>query len=196
MQVTYENPHVFHFLRLRRYKMFIDKTETYQLNMAHLNKRATRKRLSKLCKQIEFCDPVQAAIRNINNIYVLEITIPKRELPYIISFLSFHNYTIYQILDTTRNNTIIDPEQLSQSSKHFSIRIDGLNDLFIKDKIIDIVNMIEHREELNYIFHKNRMDVTCTPSTFATLIRCLATHHIDILAAYHCCSVLSKAHIS
>ena len=39
--------------------MLIDKFETYIINIAGLNDRTTRKKLSKLCKSVQFCDALQ-----------------------------------------------------------------------------------------------------------------------------------------
>ncbi|MEN2453411.1 hypothetical protein AAZF84_36470, partial [Bacillus sp. JR_15] len=36
--------------------MLIDKFETYIINIADLKSRSSRKSLSKLCKQIKFCE--------------------------------------------------------------------------------------------------------------------------------------------
>ena len=66
---------------------------------------------------------------------------PKQQLPYFISFLSFHNFTIYQILSPKQLDELLDSERLYQSAKRFELSIDGLQDAFIKDKVIDIMNM-------------------------------------------------------
>ncbi|MEJ7540251.1 hypothetical protein WL517_13470, partial [Staphylococcus lugdunensis] len=71
----------------------------------------------------------------------LEVSLPKQQLPYFISFLSFHNFTIYQILSPKQLDELLDSERLYQSAKRFELSIDGLQDAFIKDKVIDIMNM-------------------------------------------------------
>ena len=46
-------------------------------------------------------------------------------------------------------NELLDSEQLYQSIKRFDLAIDGLQDAFIKDKVIDIMNMfVNHQCEL------------------------------------------------
>ena len=79
--------------------MFLDKTETFVLNISGLNKRHIRKNLLKLLKQVHFCKSFKFTIFKKNHLYALEVNLPKQQLPYLISFLSFHNYLIYQILE-------------------------------------------------------------------------------------------------
>ena len=87
--------------------------------------------------------------------FALEVSLPKLQLPYLISFLSFHNYAIYQILLPNRVNELLDSEQLYQSIKRFDLAIDGLQDAFIKDKVIDIMNMFANHHNVNYTLNNN-----------------------------------------
>ncbi|MDQ7184389.1 hypothetical protein RCF45_06675, partial [Staphylococcus aureus] len=103
--------------------MLIDKFETYIINIAGLNDRTTRKKLSKLCKSVQFCDALQFSINKQFNQYVLEISLPKQQLPYFISFLSFHQYSIFQVLSPKKINELLDSDNLYQSAKRFDINI-------------------------------------------------------------------------
>ena len=85
-------------LAIGRHNMLIDKFETYIINIADLKSRSSRKSLTKLCKQLKFCESFQYQIFKQQGMYALEVSLPKQQLPYFISFLSFHNFTIYQIL--------------------------------------------------------------------------------------------------
>ncbi len=66
------------------------------------------KKLSKLCKSVQFCDALQFSINKQFNQYVLEISLPKQQLPYFISFLSFHQYSIFQVLSPKKINELLD----------------------------------------------------------------------------------------
>ncbi|MEJ7316970.1 hypothetical protein WL293_12055, partial [Staphylococcus epidermidis] len=81
--------------------------------------------------------------------------LPKQQLPYFISFLSFHNFTIYQILSPKQLDELLDSERLYQSAKRFELSIDGLQDAFIKDKVIDIMNMYMNHYNISYTLNKN-----------------------------------------
>ncbi|MEB7660793.1 hypothetical protein NGB28_11575 [Staphylococcus xylosus] len=176
--------------------MFLDKTETFVLNIGGLNNRATRKNLTKLCKQIQFCNSFKFTIFKQNNLYALEINLPKQQLPYMISFLSFHNYSIYQILQDTDTNDLLDLDHLLLSSRRFELVVDGLRDAFIKDKVIDILNLINQTEYITYTFNRNKINVSTSPSVFAKLIYIMATHNIDILGAVYQPRWMNKARIS
>ena len=165
--------------------MLIDKFETYIINVAGLKSRSTRKKLIHLCKEITFCESFQYSIIKQNNV-----------LPYLISFLSFHNYAIYQILLPNRVNELLDSEQLYQSIKRFDLAIDGLQDAFIKDKVIDIMNMFANHHNVNYTLNNNCASVTCPPEIFTKLLQTIATRNIDILSASYRAKMLHKARIS
>lgn len=49
--------------------MFLDKTETFVLNIGGLNKRKTRKDLAKVCKQIKFCNSFKFSIYKEKHLY-------------------------------------------------------------------------------------------------------------------------------
>lgn len=166
--------------------MFIDKTETFILNIGGLNKRKNRKRLLKICRQISFCNSINYSISKHKHTHALEITLPKQQLPFLLSYLSFNNYTIYQVIKSSKVVSLIDSEQVPKASKRFEIYIDGLSDAFIKDKIIDIMNMVSTSESIAYTLSKNTINVNCTVTTFAKLIFQLATKNVDILQAVYC----------
>lgn len=79
-------------LAIGRHNMLIDKFETYIINIADLKSRSSRKSLTKLCKQLKFCESFQYQIFKQQGMYALEVSLPKQQLPYFISFLSFHNF--------------------------------------------------------------------------------------------------------
>ncbi|MCG7338213.1 hypothetical protein MHZ36_02815 [Staphylococcus sp. ACRSN] len=176
--------------------MFLDKTETFVLNIGGLNKRKTRKNLAKVCKQINFCNSFKFSIFRDKHLFGLKINLPKQQLPYVISFLSFHKFDIYQILEASVSEQLIDSERLLLASKRFVLTIDGLRDAFIKDKIIDIINLINNTEDISYTFNKNKVNVNCSAAVFSRLINEIATHNIDILCAIAQQRVVHKARIS
>ncbi|MBO1198633.1 hypothetical protein J3T65_03985 [Staphylococcus simiae] len=176
--------------------MILDKFETYIVNIAGLNDRTTRKKLNKLCKSINFCDAFQFSIIKEAQQYVLEISLPKQQLPYFISFLSFHQYSIYQVLSPKNINELLDSNNLYQSAKRFDINIDGLQDAFIKDKVIDIMTMFQNHHDISYTLNKSHAHIISSPETFAKILHTIATRNIDILSATYKSSSLSKAHIS
>ncbi len=183
-------------LTIGGHNMLIDKFETYIINIAGLKSRSTRKKLTHLCKNITFCESFQYSIFKQNNVFALEVSLPKQQLPYLISFLSFLNYSIYQILTPKRVDELLDSEQLYQSAKRFDLAIDGLQDAFIKDKVIDIMNMYANHHEVNYTLNNNCASVTCPPEVFTQLLHTIATRNIDILSASYRTKMLHKAHIS
>ena len=71
--------------------MLLDKFETYIINIVGLKSRSTRKHLIKVCKDVKFCDSFQYSIIKHDDIPVLEVSLPKQQLPYFI-FLSFTNF--------------------------------------------------------------------------------------------------------
>ena len=173
--------------------MLIDKFETYIINIAGLKSRSTRKKLTHLCKEIKFCESFQFSIFKQNNMFALEVSLPKQQLPYLISFLSFHNYSIYQILSPKHFDELLDSEHLYQSAKRFDLAIDGLQDAFIKDKVIDIMNMFANHHDVNYTLNNNCASVVCSPEIFAQLLHTIATRNIDILSASYRAKMLHKA---
>ncbi|UXR75977.1 MULTISPECIES: hypothetical protein [unclassified Staphylococcus] len=66
----------------------IDKIESYTLNINHLDRRAERRRLSKLLENITFQAPVQYQFIKLKQCYFLRIHLPKQVLPYFVGLLS------------------------------------------------------------------------------------------------------------
>ncbi len=125
---------------------------------------------------------LQFSINKQFNQYVLEISLPKQQLPYFISFLSFHQYSIFQVFSPKKINELLDSDNLYQSAKRFDINIDGLQDAFIKDKVIDIMNMFQNHTDITYTLNKSHAHIICTPEYFR-LLHTIATRNIDILSA-------------
>ena len=96
----------------------------------------------------------------------------QQQLPYLISFLSFHNYSIYQILSPKHFDELLDSEHLYQSAKRFDLAIDGLQDAFIKDKVIDIMNMFANHHDVNYTLNN-----TSKCRMFSRDIRSITTYN-------------------
>ncbi len=95
-----------------------------------------------------------------------------------------------------RVNELLDSEQLYQSIKRFDLAIDGLQDAFIKDKVIDIMNMFANHHNVNYTLNNNCASVTCPPEIFTKLLQTIATRNIDILSASYRAKMIHKARIS
>ncbi|RIN34505.1 hypothetical protein BU065_07740, partial [Staphylococcus succinus] len=91
---------------------------------------------------------------------------------------------------------LLDSTHLLSSSKRFELSIDGLRDAFIKDKMIDIMNLINNTEQVMYTFNRDKINVSCSPATFAKLIYQIATHNIDIHGAIYQPRLITKARIS
>ena len=176
--------------------MLLDKFETYIINIVGLKSRSTRKHLIKVCKDVKFCDSFQYSIIKHDDIPVLEVSLPKQQLPYFISFLSFYQFSIYQILSPKRLNTLLDTEQTYQASKRFDLAIDGLQDAFIKDKVIDIMPYFSNNYEIKYTLNNNCASVCCAPETFSKLLQTIACRNIDILSASYKTRAMHKANIS
>ena len=62
-----------------------------------------------------------------------------------------------------------DSEHLYQSAKRFDLAIDGLQDAFIKDKVIDIMNMFANHHDVNYTLNNNCASVVCSPEIFSSI---------------------------
>ncbi|UXR71382.1 hypothetical protein MUA48_09930 [Staphylococcus sp. IVB6238] len=167
----------------------IDKIESYTLNINHLDRRAERRRLSKLLENITFQAPVQYQFIKLKQCYFLRIHLPKQVLPYFVGLLSFHNFSIYQLVLTQEAHTLTPIQHLSQNEQHYELMIDGLTDPFIKDKVIDVLSNFPS-EHILYSFSRQRLRVSTTPTGMMTLIRTLATRHIDIYYA----SLPQRAH--
>ncbi|MCD0938687.1 hypothetical protein I5C41_05285, partial [Staphylococcus aureus] len=107
-----------------------------------------------------------------------------------------HQYSIFQVLSPKKINELLDSDNLYQSAKRFDINIDGLQDAFIKDKVIDIMNMFQNHTDITYTLNKSHAHIICTPEIFAKLLHTIATRNIDILSANYRSSSMSKARIS
>lgn len=163
--------------------MFIDKYDTYLINIGNLSTWLKRRQLLKICRQLSSSHAVQVEFSKVKQQSVLKVRIPKCNLPYFISFLSFHHYPIYQILPIADKEFIFQTAPNIQSMMHFKLKVDGLQDLFIKDKIIDIMQYLTHQENINYVLTKHYIDISCTPHVISKLIHALATKNIDVLGA-------------
>ncbi|MFH7203623.1 hypothetical protein ACGCJ4_05035, partial [Staphylococcus aureus] len=69
-------------------------------------------------------------------------------------------------------------------------------DAFIKDKVIDIMNMFQNHTDITYTLNKYHAHIICTQEIFAKLLHTIATRNIDILSANYRSSSMSKARIS
>lgn len=163
--------------------MFLDKYETFIINIGNLSTWLKRRHLLNACKQLQSSQAVQAEFMKIRQQLVLKVHIPKCNLPYFISFLSFHNYPIYQVLPLSQKEFIFQTDSNIEAMMHFKLKIDGLQDVFIKDKIIDIMQYMSHQEDINYILTSQYIDISCTPQVISKLIHALATKNIDVLGA-------------
>ncbi|QLK86683.1 hypothetical protein [Staphylococcus sp. 17KM0847] len=162
--------------------MIIDKLESYTLNIHQLDRRSTRRQLEKLLSHTTFQTPFQFRISKTNQHYLLRVQLPKQALPYLVSFISFHNYSIYQLVLSQHEHVIEPLQHISDSEKHYEIFIDGLTDPFIKDKVIDVLTGFQS-EGIAYNFSRNLLKVTTTPLVMMSLIQTLATRHVDIYYA-------------
>ncbi|WP_340296909.1 hypothetical protein [Staphylococcus coagulans] len=162
--------------------MIIDKLETFILNIDQMNHRMARRKLLKLLRQVNLQVVIHAEWAKHQQKHMLKIQIPKRALPYVISFISFHHYRIYQIVPLSLLESMEPLQIRPREENRFEIQIDGLNDLFIKDKVIDILNVFQNKR-IHYSFAKDKLKVTTTPEVLCQLIATLATRHIDICQA-------------
>ena len=81
-------------------------------------------------------------------------------------------------------------------SKRFNLCIDGLQDAFIKDKVIDIMTYFSNQYDLTYTLNNNYASVCCKPEIFSKLIQFIACRNIDILSATYKTRALHNARIS
>ncbi|MGV3244660.1 hypothetical protein [Staphylococcus sp. 11261D007BR] len=161
--------------------MIIDKLESYTLHIDQAAHFFTRRKILKLLAQLKSQFHFNAEFIKVQTYYLLRVDLPKKALPYLISFLSFHNFIFNQIILTKHERKMLSSSKFNSFEKHFDILIDGLSDLFIKDKVIDVLNSFKDRE-IQYSFSNHVLKVTTEPKTFGLLIQKLATSHIDI---YH-----------
>ena len=78
----------------------------------------------------------------------------------------------------------MDSGQHYSSSKRFNLCIDGLQDAFIKDKVIDIMTYFSNQYDLTYTLNNNYASVCCKPEIFSKLIQFIACRNIDILSPH------------
>ena len=161
--------------------MLLDKFETYIINIVGLKSRSTRKHLIKVCKDVKFCDSFQYSIIKHDDIPVLKLAYLSNNFHISLVF-KFYQFSIYQILSPKRLNTLLDTEQTYQASKRFDLAIDGLQDAFIKDKVIDIMTYFSNNYEIKYTLNNNCASVCCAPETFSKLLQTIACRNIDILS--------------
>ncbi|MBI5975840.1 hypothetical protein [Staphylococcus canis] len=161
--------------------MIIDKLESYTLHIDQANHYLTRRKISKLLEQLKSHLHFSYEFIRLKQAFVLRVQLPKKALPYLISFLSYHNYLFHHIVLTQYEHLLTERTSHAAVEKHFEIAIDGLNDMFIKDKIIDVLNSFKHHN-IHYGFSNRTLKLTTTHSIFMLLIQKLAIYHIDI---YH-----------
>ncbi|KIX91154.1 hypothetical protein TP70_04220 [Staphylococcus microti] len=162
--------------------MIIDKLESYTFNIDQLAQRSVRRHLKKLLTTVTFQTDFQFHIVKLNDAYFLRVQLPKQALPYFVSLLSFHNFSIYQLVLTEDAHTLTPMQHVSPNEQHYELVIDGLTDPFIKDKVIDVLSSFQG-DRILYNFSHHRLKVTATPTVMMALIRTLATRHIDIYYA-------------
>ncbi|EKU48999.1 hypothetical protein [Staphylococcus massiliensis] len=160
--------------------MMIDKYDTFLINIKGLHSRRTRFRLNKTLKMMHLIHQPQFSLNKYQSHTVLEVQIPKQQLPYLISYLSFHNYEIFQILREKDHKGLINPDHTFKSPKRFEIGILGIQDAYIKDKAIDILNYFQHHHDLQYLINERTISVQCQTDIYVSLIQTLATQHLDI----------------
>ena len=90
----------------------------------------------------------------------------------------------------------MDSGQHYSSSKRFNLCIDGLQDAFIKDKVIDIMTYFSNQYDLTYTLNNNCASVCCKPEVFSKLIQFIACRNIDILSATYKTRAIHNARIS
>lgn len=161
--------------------MIIDKIETFILNIDQMTRRHARRKLLKLIKTFNFSDTIQTEWMKHQQSYLLKVHLPKQALPYLISFMSFHQYRIYQIVPFQLLDTVQPIHERPYEEHRFELMIDGLNDPFIKDKVIDILNGFQN-ERIVYHFANEVLKITTTSDIICGLINALATRNVDI---YH-----------
>ncbi|MCS4486059.1 hypothetical protein [Staphylococcus americanisciuri] len=162
--------------------MMIDKIESYTFNIKDLERHSVRRQLKKLLAIVTFPTPFQYHIIKEQSTYFLRVQLPKQALPYFVSLISFHNFSIYQLVLTRDAHTLTPLQQAISNEQHYELVIDGLSDPFIKDKVIDVLSTFQS-ERIMYNFSRHRLKVTTTPKVMMALIRSLATRHVDIYYA-------------
>lgn len=163
--------------------MLIDKLEFYSIQIAELQRRKIRHQLSQLLKNVNFPSPIHHEFYKNQNAYLLRVHMQKQALPYLLSFLSFHHYTIYQVIRTKSEAELLPIEQLKNIERRYDYYIDGLTDPFIKDKVIEVLHQAP-QFQLKYTIRKNLLTLTSTVEEASNILSLLARHHIDICQVY------------
>ncbi|MCO4331045.1 hypothetical protein [Staphylococcus hyicus] len=163
--------------------MLIDKLESYTIHIAELNRRKNRTQLSRLLQHVNLPSSLKYEFTKVQKTYLLRVHIQKLALPYLLSFLGFHYYTVYQVIRTKFEHELIPFDQLALTERRFEFYIDGLTDPFIKDKVIDVLHH-GTKLQLKYTVRKNILTLTCTLEEAGTTLSLLSRHHIDIYQAY------------
>ncbi|ARJ50481.1 hypothetical protein [Staphylococcus lutrae] len=161
--------------------MILGKTETFILNIDQMSHRWARHKLLKQIKTIHLDLKIQTEWLKLQQSYLLKVQLPKQALPYLISFISFHHYRIFQIVPYQLFDTIQPIHERPFEEHRFEVMIDGLNDPFIKDKVIDILNDFQD-SRIMYNFTQDILKITTTSAVMCGLIHALATRNVDI---YH-----------
>ncbi|MFO3688897.1 hypothetical protein [Staphylococcus felis] len=159
--------------------MIIDKLESYTLHIHQINHYFRRRQLCKLLNQLNTHIHFNFEFSKVKHVYILRVHLPKKALPYLISFLSFHNYLFRDIVLTKYEHLLSFEPIHTAIDKHFEMTIDGLSDLFIKDKVIDILNGFKGKE-IQYSLSHHALKVTTSPEIFMDLVQSLAICHVDI----------------
>ena len=163
--------------------MLIDKLEDYSIQIAELNRRKMRRQINQLLKHVNLPSPLKYEFYKSQKSYILRIRIQKQTLPYLLSFLSFHHITIYQVIRTKFESELYTIEQLIHIKRRFDFYIDGLTDPFIKDKVIEVLHQ-GSKLQMNYTLRKNVFSLTSTLEEVGSILSLLCRHHIDIYQAY------------
>lgn len=163
--------------------MLIDKLEDYSIQIAKLNRRKIRRQIEHLLKNVNLPSPLQHEFYKSQKAYILRVHIQKQALPYLLSFLSFHRITIYQVIRTKFENELFAIDQLAHIERRFDFYIDGLTDPFIKDKVIEVLHQ-GTKLQMKYTLRKNVLSLTSTLEDVGAILSLLSRHHIDIYQAY------------
>ena len=129
-----------------------------------------------------FANHFNTTLLNITILQPLKLAYLNNNYPISLVF-KFYQISIYQILSSRNTHILLDSGQHYSSSKRFNLCIDGLQDAFIKDKVIDIMTYFSNQYDLTYTLNNNYASVCCKPEIFSKLIQFIACRNIDILSA-------------
>ena len=142
-----------------------------------------------------FANHFNTTLLNITILQPLKSVCLNNNCPISLVF-KFYQISIYQILSSRNTHILLDSGQYYSSSKRFNLCIDGLQDAFIKDKVIDIMTYFSNQYDLTYTLNNNYASVCCKPEIFSKLIQFIACRNIDILSATYKARALHNARIS